>query len=163
MVYKKPWRRDGAMMAMCIKSTGNINLIRNWVLSLTDPYDRNNNGETEADNLGQTLFILSFFVDKNYPLVSKVLNEVKKFEVKGVEGKYIKGRSDFSEKPVYQTKWLKYGLKALSLPDDYVIPNVEDNYSALFWLDYKDKEGKKDANDKNNYPYLGWAVRNQAL
>jgi hypothetical protein len=33
-VYQNPWRRDGAMMAMCLEKTGNINLIRDWVLSL---------------------------------------------------------------------------------------------------------------------------------
>jgi hypothetical protein len=161
-VYKNPWRRDAAMMAMCLKATGNISLIKEWALSLSDPYDRNNAGETEADNLGQTLFILSFFTDSNYPLVSKILEEVKKYEVQDKGGKYIKGRSDFHEVPVYQTKWLKFGLKALNLPDDYTIPLVEDDYSALVWWDYKDyyKQGTKDANNKDKYPYLGWACDN---
>jgi hypothetical protein len=43
------------MMTMCFKATGNLDLIRDWVLGLTEPYDRNNGGETEADNLGQAL------------------------------------------------------------------------------------------------------------
>ena len=30
-VYHKPWRRDGAMMAMCLQVTGNVFLIKNWV------------------------------------------------------------------------------------------------------------------------------------
>ena len=93
-------------------------------MSLTDPYDRNNGGETEADNLGQTLYILSFFTDRNNPLVAKILEEAKKYEVSDGKDKYIKGRSDFHDAPVYQTKWLKYGLKALNLPDDYTIPQV---------------------------------------
>lgn len=161
-VYKNPWRRDAAIMSMCLKETGNISLIKDWALSLNDPYDRNNAGETEADNLGQTLFILSFFTDKNFPLVSKILEEVIKYEVQEKGGKYIKGRSDFHEVPVYQTKWLKFGLKALNLPDDYTIPLVEDDYSALFWWDYKDsyKPGTQDANEKDKYPYLGWACDN---
>lgn len=162
LTYKTPWRRDGAMMAMCLEVTGNINLIKEWALSLSDPYDRNNGGETEADNLGQTLYILSFFTDKNHPLVAKILEECKKYEVTDTGGKYIKGRSDSHEVAAYQTKWLKFGLITLNLPDDYTIPQVEDDYSALFWWDYKEsyKPGTIDSNDKDKYPYLGWACDN---
>jgi hypothetical protein len=161
-VYKNPWRRDGAMMAMCLKETGNLGLIRNWALSLNDPYDRNNAGETEADNLGQTLYILSFFTDKNNTLVAKILEETQKYEVSDGRGKYIKGHTDFHEAPVYQTKWLKYGLKALNLPDDYTIPMVQDDYSVLFWWDYKDSymPGTIDTYNIDKYPYLGWACDN---
>ena len=163
LVYKKPWRRDGAMMAMCLIKTGNIDQIKDWVLSLTDPYDRNNAGETEADNLGQTLYLLSLFSNKEHPLVKKTLNEVKKYEVKDSIGLYIKGRSDFHEAPAYQTKWLKYGLAALHLPDPYIIPQISDNYSSLFWWDYKDSywKGTIDAYDEwknDKYPYIGWAA-----
>jgi hypothetical protein len=72
-------------------------------------------------------------------------------------GKYLKGRSDFSFHPVYQTKWAKYGLRALGLPDPYVVPRTEDSYSALFWMDYRDTYMKRrDARDLS-YPYLDWA------
>lgn len=156
-VYPKSWYRDGAMMAMCYKATGNLDLIRDWVRGLTEPYDRNNNGETEADNLGQALYLVSLVSDKNHPLVGKVLKELPRFEVDGPSGKYLKGRSDFSFHPVYQTKWAKYGLRALSLPDPYVVPPIEDSYSALFWMDYRDTYVKsQDARDVA-YPYLDWA------
>jgi len=156
-VYPKAWYRDGAMMAMCYKATGNLELIRDWVLSLTEPYDRNNNGETETDNLGQALYLLSLVSDRNHPLVEKVLKELPRFEVDAPGGKYLKGRSDFSFHPVYQTKWAKYGLRALGLPDRYVVPQVEDSYSALFWMDYRDTNAKsQDARD-SSYPYLDWA------
>jgi len=162
-VYAKPWRRDAAMMTMCLNATGNTGLIKDWALSLTDPYDRNNAGETEADNLGQTLYILSFFSDKNNKLVRQILKEAKKFEVIEEKGIYIRGRSDFHEAPVYQTKWLKYGLKSMKLPDKYIIPEIADDYSALFWWDYKEHYvpgnmfRSNDANDRKKYPYLGWA------
>lgn len=163
LTYKNPWRRDGSMMAMCLNKTGNIDLIRNWVLSLNDPYDRNNSGETEADNLGQTLYLLSYFSTKNHSLVKQILAEVPKYEVNDDNGKYIKGRSDFHEAPVYQTKWLKFGLHSLSIEDTYTIPKIQDNYSSLFWWDYKDSymKGTSDAYDewKNDfYPYIGWAA-----
>ena len=161
-VYKNPWRRDGAMMAMCLNKTGNIDLIRDWVLSLNDPYDRNNGGETEADNLGETLYLLSFVTDKNHPLVRQIMTEIPKYEVKDKYGYYIKGRSDFHEAPVYQTKWLKYGLRSLGIENSFSIPQIQDNYSSLFWWDYKDTymKGTSDACDegKNDfYPYIGWA------
>jgi len=46
-------------------------------------FDRNNAGETEADNPGQALFLLSLVSDKNHPLVPKILEALKRFEVKG--------------------------------------------------------------------------------
>jgi hypothetical protein len=162
-VYNKPWRRDAAMMAMCLEETGNLDLIRDWVLGLDDPYDRNNAGETEADNLGQTLYLISLFTDKSHPLVGEILKEVEKYEVRDEYGFYIKGRSDFHETPVYQTKWLKFGLKSLGLEDNYNIPMVQDNYASLFWWDYKDSymPGTTDAGEDwkhDRYPYIGWAA-----
>ncbi len=112
-VYKKPWYRDGAMMAMCLQRTGNLDLVRQWILGLGDPYDRNNAGETEADNLGQALFSISLVSDKNHPLVAEIQKELAKHEVNSTEGRHIRGRSDFAEHPVYQTKWAKYGLRHL--------------------------------------------------
>ena len=157
-VYEKPWYRDGAMVAMALKETGNLDLLKPWILGLREPFDKNNKGETEADNLGQALFLVSLVADKNHPLVAKVLAEIPRFEKTDAMGKYILGRSDFSDHPVYQTKWLKYGLRALGLPDPYIIPKVADSYGALFWMDYRDQHvAGKDSDDRGPYPYLGWA------
>jgi hypothetical protein len=156
-VYPKPWYRDGAMMAMCFKATGNLGLIRDWVLGLTEPYDRNNAGETEADNLGQVLYLVSLVADRNHPLVEKVLKEMPRFEVDTPGGKHLKGRSDFAFHPAYQTKWAKYGLRALGLPDAHVVPRIEDSYSALFWMDYRDTYVKTEDAGSLSYPYLNWA------
>jgi len=167
-VYHNPWRRDAAMMAMCLEKTGNPGLIKEWVLALDDPYDRNNgsrNGspETEADNLGQTLYLLSLFAGREHPLVKKILQEIPRYAVHDQHGSYIRWISDFHEAPVYQTKWLKYGLEALGLPDTFSVPGVQDNYSSLFWCGYKETymQGTTDAFDewKNDfYPYIGWAA-----
>jgi hypothetical protein len=157
-VYPRPWYRDGAMVAMVLRETGNLGLLRSWISGLNDPFDRNNGGETEADNLGQALFLVSLTADKHHPLVGKVLAESARFETAGAKGKFIQGRSDFAEHPVYQTKWLKYGLRALGLPDPYVVPSVADSYSALFWMEFKDAYVPgHDAADREAYPYLGWA------
>lgn len=157
-VYDKPWYRDGAMMAMAFKETGNLEQIQDWIQGLRTPYDRNNAGETEADNLGQSLYLISLAPHRDHPLVQTVLAELPKFEKKGPKGPYILGRSDFSEHPVYQTKWLKFGLRSLGLKDPYVIPAIADGYSALFWMDYRDQHVQgTDADDRRGYPYLGWA------
>lgn len=161
-VYSKPWRRDAAMMAMCLVKTGNIDLIRDWVLSLKEPYDQNNNTngkpEYEPDNLGQTLFLLSFFTDNSHPLVGQIIQEAKKIEKTGQNGIYISGRTDFQNLPVYQTKWMKYGFASLGLTDPYTIPPIEDNYSSLFWWDYKVHHLKTvEKIDTDWYPYIGWA------
>jgi hypothetical protein len=155
-VYKKAWRRDGAMMAMCLEKTGNVALIKPWVLSSTDPYDRNNK-EEDVDNLGQSLYLLSLFTDKNHPAVLRILEEVKKYERTSDAGKYICGYTDWLETPVYQTKFLKWGLNKLGLPDDYVIPALSDYYATLFWWDYKDDSKKRKIDQHDYYPYIGWA------
>ena len=157
-VYEKPWYRDGAMVALALKETGNLDLLKPWILGLREVFDKNNKGETEADNLGQALFLVSLVADRNHPLVAKVLAEVPRFEKSDVTGKFILGRSDFNDHPVYQTKWLKYGLRALGLPDPYIIPKIADSYGALFWMDYRDQHVTgKDSDDRGPYPYLGWA------
>ena len=157
-VYTKPWYRDGAMVALALKETGNLPLLRDWILGLREPFDCNNAGVTEPDNLGQVLFLVSLVSNQEHPLVARVLAELPRFEASDASGKFIRGRSDFAEHPVYQTKWLKFGLRALGLPDPYVVPHVADSYSALFWLDYREQHVPgRDAADRGAYPYLGWA------
>ena len=157
-VYEKPWYRDAAMMALVFKETGNLDCIRDWVLGLREVFDRNNAGETEADNPGQVLFLISLVSDRNHPLVPKVLAAAARFETNGPDGKYLLGRSDFAAHPGYQTKWMKFGLRALGLPDPYTVPRLADGYSALFWMDYRDTYvAGKDADDRGHYSYLGWA------
>ncbi len=156
LVYSKPWYRDAAMVAMCLQKTDNIHLIRPWILKLEEPFDRNNAGNREPDNLGQVLYLISLVTDSSHPLVEKVLDTIPEFQ----KGKHIDGSTDFSKHPVYQTKWLKFGLRALGLEDPYEIPEVFDSYSVLFWMDFKKEhvDGRAfSKKDVANYPYLGWA------
>ena len=155
LVYDRPWYRDAAMTAMVLKRTGNIDLIRNWILSLREPFDRNNGAVEEADNLGEVLFLVSCVSNRKHPVVEKVLNSVSRFR----RDHYIVGRTDFNEHPVYQTKWLKFGLKSLDLPDSLVVPVIPDSYASLFWWDFKDGQvGPPFPPDAaRKYPYLAWA------
>ncbi|MBM3476560.1 MAG: hypothetical protein FJX75_25075 [Armatimonadetes bacterium] len=155
LVYGKPWLRDGAMVAMCLQRTGNLGLVEDWVLSLRDPFDRNNGCE-EPDNLGQALYLVSLFTDHTHALVEAALKRVEDFR----RGRCIIGPTDGAEHPVYQTKWLKLGLRALGLDDPYAIAPVHDSYSALFWTDFRDEhvEGPPFGAEAGElYPYLAWA------
>lgn len=155
-VYKTPWYRDAAMVAMCLQKTGNLPLIRDWILSLDKPYDQNNAGNCEPDNLGQALYLISTVSDAGHPLVSAILQEAQRICKNG----HLCGLSDFAPHPVYQTKWLKFGLKQLGLPDPYTVPACADSYDALFWFDYQDMHCpclEFDDNTVRLYPYLGWA------
>jgi hypothetical protein len=159
LVYSKPWYRDGAMMAMALRRTGNLALIRDWVLGLREPYDRNNGGETEADNLGQALYLISLVSDKDHPLVPVIRRELKRFE----KDRSIEGRSDFAPHPVYQTMWAKFGLTTLGLDDPYVVPQVADSYATLFWwADKGDNRPGQGVIESDDYPYLTWAGSHSA-
>ena len=158
-VYAKPWYRDGAMMAMAFQKTGNLHLIRNWILGLREPYDHNNGGQREPDNLGQALYLISLVSDRSHPLVPVVQQELKRFE----KGNYIEGRSDFALHPVYQTKWAKFGLSALGLDDPYRVPQIADNYATLFWWNYQDQDRPGQIGlQSDDYPYLTWAASHYA-
>jgi hypothetical protein len=152
--YPRPWHRDAALMAMVLDRTGNLAVLKDWVLGLRDPYDRNNKGIAEPDNLGQVLYLVSLVGDRSHPVVRTVLDELPKV----TKDRHLTGKSDFAPHPVYQTKWLKFGLARLGLPDDYVVPVVADSYSPLVWWAYREQHVKTTARHlSDDYPYLTWA------
>ncbi len=155
-VYSRPWYRDAAMMALCFERTGNVGLLQPWIEGLRSPYDYNNSGIAEADNLGQALYLASLIGDERQALVEATLKEIPRFRT----GRHICGQTDFAERPVYQTKWLKYGLRRLGLDDTYEIPTEADAYSSLFWMDFRDQHIEHPRFDREHlefYPYLHWA------
>ncbi len=158
LVYPRAWYRDAAMMAMVLKETGNERLIEEWVLNLGDPFDRNN-GNEEPDNLGQALYLVSLFADSRHPLASVALREVERFRKES----FIEGVTDGALHPVYQTKWLKFGTRALGLEDRWVSPLVEDSYDRLFWWAFRDRDADSEKRyfpKDERYPYLTWAEAN---
>ena len=157
-VYKKPWYRDSAMMGMVLKATNNLHLIKDWVLSITDFYDKNNAGHCEPDNLGQLLYLISLVSDKNNPMVEKILNEAKGICKNGL----LSGMTDFGDHRIYSTLWLKFALKELNIEDDFLnIPEEFDSYARMFWMDRDGVERTTEYKNEYNwlYPYLWWAVK----
>ncbi|MEJ7589548.1 MAG: hypothetical protein WKI04_18510 [Ferruginibacter sp.] len=159
-VYQKPWYRDATLMAMVLKKTNNLRLIKDWIMGIRDPFDRNNHGISEADNPGQVLFLISLVGNAQHTVVKTVLDSLQQFIKHSNEGAYIEGKTDYALHPVFQTKWIKYGLNSLHIADSFNIPKVYDSYSSLFWWHYKEAhvEGKRfDEGSGIDYPYLVWA------
>lgn len=157
-VYDKPWYRDSAMMGMVLKHSGNLHLIKDWVLSITEPYDKNNAGNEEPDNLGQLLYLISLVSDKNHPMVEKIITEAKRICENGL----LRGMTDFSKHEIYSTLWLKLGLDALEIPCDFIsLPNEFDSYARMFWMmrDGIERETRYENEYNWKYPYLWWAVK----
>jgi hypothetical protein len=156
-VYGKPWYRDAAMMALALARTGNSRLLAPWIMPLREIYDRNNAGIEEPDNIGQALYLVSTVSDASHPLVAPLLAEARRRCVDGV----LEGMTDFAPHPVYQTKWLKFGLDSLGLDSSWTrIPRVEDSYASLFWMAYRGEhfsDADKAAPMSVDYPYLWWA------
>lgn len=156
MVSNAPCYRDAAIICEALRRTGNINLVKDWILGLAEPFDLTRSGEREPDNLGQVMFLLSMVADKDHPLVARVLEQAENFR----RTDYLEGRTDGAEHPVYQTKWLKFGLKSLGLADTWHIPISYDSYAPVFWFDYRDWAASGPAfheKVKEASPYLAWA------
>lgn len=162
-VYPRPWTRDAAMAAMALRETGNLHLLRDWVRGLEKPFDRNNAGDAEPDNLGEALFLVSLFPPEDgggagHPLVPAILREA---EARRRADGALAGRVDGRERAAYPTKWLKFGMRALGLDDSaWRIPCESDNYGSLFWMDFRDASPAThgfSGRDLECWPYLNWA------
>lgn len=159
IAYPEVWYRDAAIIAMVLKETNNINHIEEWVNSIDKIYDEQN-GNKEPDNLGQLLYILSLVDNPNEKLIEEILNEARNLKN---GNKYINGITDGNKHPVYQTKWLIYGLKSLGLDySEYQVPNIKDSYSSLIWFDnIEDIDSNNQIIETNDrWPYLYYARLN---
>ena len=74
----------------------------------------------------------------------------------------LTGKTDFSEHPVYCTKWMKLGLDELGLDSSWLkIPESDESYGRLFWMDGH-KETYTEIGYSEKYPYLTWAAYHSA-
>lgn len=156
-VYDDVWYRDSAMGAMVLEKTGNIDLISDWILSIDSIYDKSN-GEEENDNLGELLYLLSLVTDKDNEMVKKVIDKADKIKIQDENGKYISNRTDFSNRPDYQTDWLNFGLSKFDIDLDYNYKKT-DGYSNLLWFTNQETDNLEIYKFKKEYPYRGYAQR----
>lgn len=157
-VYDKPWYRDSAMMGMVLKATDNLHLIKDWVMSITELYDKNNAGNCEPDNLGQLLYLISLVSDKSHPMVYKAIEEAKRIAENGL----LTGLTDFNNHQIYSTLWMILAMKELGIENDFLsVPQEFDSYARMFWMDREgiERETPFENNYDSLYPYLWWAVK----
>jgi hypothetical protein len=156
LVQHTPRFRDAAIICEALRRTGNLDLVKDWILGLREPFDAAGDDAREPDNLGQALFLASLVADRSHPLVARALEAAEAFR----RTDFLAGNTEGTEHPIYQTKWLKYGLKSLGLPDGWRLPPSDDPYAAVFWLDYRDvPAGGPPFSEKvkEAAPYLAWA------
>ena len=152
IAYKNVWYRDSAIIAMVLSKTENIAQIEEWISKINTIYDMQN-GYREPDNLGQVLFLMSLIDNKNEETINNILEEAENIKT---EGEYLNGITDGTYHPIYQTKWLIYGLKSLGLNyDKWKVPDVYDSYESLLWFE-KEKQSKSIENS-DRWPYLFFA------
>ena len=160
IVYDKPWYRDAAITSMVLKKTNNTDLIKPWVDSITDLYDRQNGGVEEADNLGELLYILSTQEERNEDLITRVEAEAERIATSNPNGYYIYGKTDFGDQYLYQNLWYKLGIESVGREYHFDLEKIkEDSYSKMaWWSTYQVKERSNNSFSKE-YPYLSLAER----
>lgn len=168
LVYKAPFYRDAFMTVLCLEKTGNIHLIERWLSEEKNVYDMQN-GESEVDNLGEMLYMLSFIPsDSNKTLRNALMIEIDNQTIRHGSLQYIQGHTDGADNPEYQTQILKFALQKNNLNNGYtnVCNDVAGDYFDLCWFTkgchhsrnigrwYKDlRFNYKDS----PFPYLQWA------
>lgn len=134
-IYGNNWYRDGAMVGMVLEYTNNTHHIEPWLSTLTvdDIYDNaRDENLNETDNLGELLYLLSLMLNPNQELINAILIEAENQKVEGTN--YISGITDGGQKPVYQTKWLKFGMESLGIDSsEYDLKGASDDYFDLCW------------------------------
>ena len=155
IVYDKPWYRDAALTCMVLKQTNNTSLIKDWVPTIEEIYDRQNAGIEEPDNLGELLYILSTQKEINEDLVEKIENEAKRLAESNPNGYYIYGKTDFQDLHMYQNLWYEFGMKSIGRNSKFDLENVlEDIYvSTAWWTNHEAKNDFRKTPDFE-YPYL---------
>ena len=157
LVYDKPWYRDAAITTMVLKKTNSTYLIKDWVESINELYDKQNKGNNEPDNLGELLYILSIQENINYELVNRIEEEAERIASSNPNGYYLYGKTDYQDEYLYQNLWYKLGIESVGREFNFDIEGLDDNYSnSCWWSDIK-----KDFNYEvsQEYPYLSIAYR----
>lgn len=150
--YNQPHYRSAAMIAMALKETNNLVLVRRWIKELDAVYD--SSSENQADNLGQVLYLLSLVKDTEHPLIANVQQEAERLR----KGDYISGITSGKNYPMYQTQWLIFGLEQLGIAHNFSLPKEQDNLAhTSWWFGTNAKSESRLRYQMPAFPYLEWA------
>ena len=155
LVYDHPWYRDAALGAMVLEYTKNTDLIKDWVNSITEIYDKQN-GNDEPDNLGELLYLLSLN-NGNKQLQKKVIREAEKLAKTNKDGFYIYGIVDGSRMDTYSNRWLEFGYKKIGLKYNFDRIENKDGYTDMMWFYDNCNDIRDSYSYSKDYPYLTWA------
>ena len=158
LVYDKPWYRDAAMVSMVLKQTNNTDLISDWVSNINEIYDKQNKGNEETDNLGELLYIISTQKNINSKLLAKIEKEALEIANNNKNGYYLSGSTDYSNRPMYQSLWYKFGIESLGKAFTFNLPKKIDDYTSLAWWSKMIENSPAVANINVSYPYLSYAA-----
>lgn len=162
IVYNSPWYRDAAITSMVLKKTNNTDLIKDWVNSITELYDKQNGGVEEADNLGELLFLLSIPEERNEELISRVETEAERLAKENPNGYYLYGKTDFGDQYKYQNLWYKLGIESVGRTYHFDFDSIpEDSYSKMAWWSEYETQEKSAQKESSEYPYLSYATRHK--
>ena len=156
-VYDSVWYRDGAMVAMALEQTNNVDLIERWISSIDKIYDLQNDNNKEPDNLGELLYICSVSSNSHDELISKIISEAEKIKKEDTNGNYLYGLTDGNYHSIYQNKWYNFGLSSLNIDNKFNYKKEKDSYDALTWWYGKDSNTYYESNLNESYPYLSLA------
>ncbi len=164
LVYYRPFYRDAFMATLCLEKTGNAYLLADWIAGISQLYDMEN-GQAEADNLGELLY-LSHVARFDNELLLRLLVEIRRQTIDDGKHKYLSGTTDGASNSEYATQILKFALAKTGLHDDYTDSPTPGIYKDLCWFtNMKPKQRETvwgltafffDKTDFS-YPYLQWA------
>lgn len=162
IVYENPWYRDAALASMVLKQTNNTNLIKEWVDSIEDIYDRQNKGNEEPDNLGELLYIISTQENKREDLIDKIENEAECIASSNEKGYYLYGKTDYGDMYLYQNLWYKLGIESVGREFKFDLDDIEEDiYSSMAWWSNYSYSKEKELDSSREYPYLSYATRHK--
>ena len=163
-VYNRPFYRDAFMATLCLEKTGNTNLLMDWITNIHQLYDMAN-GQAEADNLGELLY-LSSVAGIDEELLLRLLTEIRLQTMDDGEHKFLVGITDGVPNSEYATQILKLALAKSGLSDNYTSSPTPGIYKDLCWFKnmqpgqrettWRPTELIRDERDFP-YPYPQWA------
>ena len=156
---KNPSYHTAAITSMVLKETNNMDLLEEWIHSITKLYDSK---KQEPDNLGELLYLISTQEEKNEELISKIEQEAERIAKENPNGYYLYGLTDKEEHDLYQNLWYKLGIEAVGKNYHFDLKEIkEDSYAKTAWWSSVEIKDKKSSLEINANPANSYAERHK--